>query len=68
MTPQPSIVEAYIAYFNEVEGVRHAEVDGGYIVVKASCSNCRHFNTSQTENCLYPCSSGCWQWELKEAA
>ncbi len=63
MQPRKTEQEAWTDFLSDELNAVSAEVDGGFIVVRRCCSNCRYQMTNRTRNCLHPSSVGCWQFK-----
>ena len=63
MQPRKTEQEAWIDFLSDELNAVSAEVEGGFIVVRRCCSNCRYHLTEKTKNCFYQSSIGCWQFK-----
>ena len=66
MTVSATLIGAYIEFMQNEFNVTHSPVEGGYVVVKRSCCNCRFYKTKMTNYCMHPTSTGCWRFVYKE--
>ena len=66
MEPRETKQEAWIDFLSDELNAVSVEVDGGFIIVRRCCSNCKYSNTKKTKNCFYLSSLGCWQFKYKK--
>ena len=65
MEPRETELDAWIDFLSYELNAVSVEVNGGFIIVRRYCSNCKYHETNKTKNCFYPSSLGCWQFKFK---
>lgn len=65
MEPVKTEQEAWIAFLSDEFNAVSVEVDGGFVVVRRCCSDCKHYMTDKTKHCLQQSSVGCWKFKYK---
>jgi len=66
MEPKKTEQEAWIDFLSDELNAVSVEVDGGFIIVRRHCLNCKYEMTDKTKDCFNPSSIGCWQFKYKK--